>query len=124
MHKEFISKREFNGKSGELIEEIIEAFVNEGIVKSKLGEFYNIVIVINIEEYGDISFSECIDTYLDGELDMDGVLEEEIIKKVITRDFLRAVKYKYRELGIDSQIEAISTLLNSHIKATYTLSYS
>ena len=121
MYKEFISKKEFNGTSGKLIEEIIKAFINEEIVKSKLGEFYNIAGIIEIEDYEDITFNIGIDGV---ELNVDEVLEEEVIKNIIMRHFLHLVEYKYRELDIDSRAEAITTLLNSNIKGTYTLLYS
>lgn len=121
MYKEFISKKEFNGSLGKLIEEIVEAFVNEGVVKSKLGDFYNIAGIIEIEDYEDITFNIGIDGV---ELDMDEVLEEEVIVKTVIEHFIHVIRRKSRELDVDGQIEEIRTLLNNHIKATYTLACS
>lgn len=121
MYKEFIVKKQFDGSSGSLLEEIIEAFVNKGIVKSELGDFYNIAGVVDIEDFGDITFNIGVD---DVELDMDGILEEEIIKDAVTTHFLYNVSYKYGELDIDSRSEAVGKFLDSNIKATYTLAYS
>ena len=121
MYKEFISKKEFNGSLGKLIEEIVEAFVNEGVVKSKFGDFYNIAGIIEIEDYEDITFNIGIDGV---ELNMDEVLEEEVIEKFVTEHFIHVIRRKNRELDVDGQIKEIRTLLNNHIKATYTLACS
>jgi len=108
--KEFIIRKQFNGTLGSLIEEIIEAFVNEKIGRSKSGEFHNIRGIVTIMELGVFPFDVWLNIGINKKLDIS--LEEEDIKEVID-DFFRRIKYKNKDLNNDS-----------NIKATYTLAYS
>ena len=113
-YKTFISGREFNGTIGDLIEEIIEAFVNEEIGQSKLGEFHSMAGIVTLEdyvtfeEYGDHVFNEGLQG-----LGEDYILKEDVIRDVITSDrLLCRIKFDNHKLRNDSKV-----------KATYTLGY-
>lgn len=124
-YKHFISEKQFNGTLGDLFEEITEAFVNEEIRVSKLGEFYNIAGLLILEKYGEFGFNIGIDIGLDGELDMDGVLEEELIKEKVIMTLLHKIGLRSRELHIGGHIGERDTMFSdSNIKGTYTLAYS
>ena len=101
MYKEFISKKQFDGTLGNLIEEIAKAFVNEEISESKLVVFYNVSGVVTSEEYGDFSFNTGIEA--------DYVLEETAIKFSVRNHI-------YDKIG--------AVMLDGNVKATYTLAYS
>lgn len=122
-YKYFVLEEQFNGTLGSLIEEIIEAFVNEKIGQSKLGEFYNIAGVVTLEDYGDFDFNIGMDiTFNEGE-----VLEEEVIRVFITERLLNRVITKVRcrnQLLDRAAYEKIKLDKDSNIKATYTLAYS
>lgn len=121
MYKEFIKDKKFDGTLTDLIKEIVEAFANEKVGQSKLGEFYNIAGVIEIEG-SEVTFNIGIDSV---EHDMDGVLKEEVIKDNVTAVLLPKFKHQYRELHIDGQIKVIRTvILDEDIEATYTLACS
>ena len=123
--EEFIREKEFNGTLGDLIDEIVKDFVNEEIGQSNLGEFYNILGFLTLEKYGDFGFNIGIDIGLDGELDMDGVLEEQLIKEKVIMMLMRKIGIRSRELHIGGHIkERDAMFTDSNIKATYTLAYS
>lgn len=109
-YKHFVSEEQFDGTIGDLIEEIIETFVNEDIRRSELGEFYNIAGRVTLEEYGDYIFNEGLDGC--GILEKE-VLEEDVIRITVERFFLHRIKYENKELDNGSTI-----------KGTYTLAYS
>lgn len=125
MYKEFVLEKEFDGTLFNLIEKVIEAFVNEEIGKFELGEFCNLEGVITLEECDDVTFNVGVDVCIDVKLDMYGVLEEEIIRENVVRELFHKIGRRNIELINDNQIKASQMIrLNSNIKATYTLSYS
>lgn len=124
-YKHFVVEEQFNGTVYNLIEEIVKDFVNEGIVKSELGDFYNIAGIVKTEKYGDLIFNIGIHTGIDGELDIDGVLKEEVIKEKVIMELFHKIGLRSRELYIDGYIKERDVIMkDSNIKATYTLAYS
>lgn len=125
MYKEFIRFRQFEGILFNLLVEIVEAFVNEEIGESKLGELHNIAGVVKIEGYGEFTFNECIVTGEDRERITDGILEEEMIRNNVVNVLLHKISKRSIELIDSNQIKASQAMmLNSNIKATYTLLHS
>lgn len=112
-YKHFVIEKQFYGHQVNLIEEIVEAFVNEGIGQSELGEFYNIAGIVKTEEYGDFVFNEARTPSAYVKIETDGILKEEIIRDLVITGLidLRRIKYK-------------KPYIHSTIKATYTLGYS
>lgn len=124
-YKELIMGRQFEGTLFNLLGEIVEAFVNEEIGESKLGELHNIAGIVEIEDYGEFTFNECIVTGIDRELITDGILEEEMIRKNVVNVLLHKISKRSIELIDSNQIKASQAMmLESHIKAAYTLIYS
>lgn len=114
-YKHFISEKEFNGSIINLTKEIVEAFVDEEIGQSELGEFYNIAGIVKTEEYGDFIFNQAKEPNIYVKIETDGILEEEIIKEIVLGGLFRLRKIASENMKLDKDI---------NIKATYTLAYS
>lgn len=114
-YKYFVLEKQFDGTLSNLIEEIVENFVNEEIYISKLGEFYNIAGIVKTKEYGDFTFNQSIEPNIYVKIETGGVLEEEIIKEIVISGLQRLRRIICENKEIDK---------DSHIKATYTLAYS
>lgn len=128
-HYEFISGNSLSGLLDDLVENIIETFVNEKVDESKSREFYNVecdLEIKDLEEYGVFSFS--VDVSMEFK---ERLLEEEAARELLEEYLFECIIGSVRrQLLIKAMYDrAIYKNIRlkidncSRIRADYTLRY-